>query len=158
MITSGGSSDSSFKLDLRFDYDQASDLLLKSSAVISVTSTQAQMYNPGEYLCGPSGCFPVSDHVTVNHHMSANIPVTLQLTSTSLNLSKRDPQGTGNGQASLAASLFSPMALWIYAGAGIIGAGAVVALVLILRSRSRMGTPAPTPEPLPSAGPTPTGP
>jgi len=158
VITSGGSSDSSFKLDLRFDYDQASDLLLKSSAVISVTSTQAQMYNPGEYLCGPSGCFPVSDHVTVNHHMSANIPVTLQLTSTSLNLSKRDPQGTGNGQASLAASLFSPMALWIYAGAGIIGAGAVVALVLILRSRSRMGTPAPTPEPLPSVGPTPTGP
>jgi hypothetical protein len=156
VVTSGGSSDSNFKLDLRFDYDQASDLLLKSSAVISVTSAQTQLYNPGDYLCGPSGCFPVSDHVTVTHHLSASVPVTLQLKTTSLDLSKRDPPG--NGQASLAASLLSPMALWIYTGAGIVGAGAIVTLALLFRRHSRIRAPAPTPEPLPSASPVPASP
>src|SRR5260370_35730333 len=115
VITAGGSSASSFKLDLRFDYDQASDLLLKSSAVGSVTSAQRQGYNPGDYLCGPSGCFPVSDHVTVNHHMSVTVPVTLLLKSTSLDMSKSAPQGsTGNGQTSPATTLPPAMSLWIY--------------------------------------------
>src|SRR6267143_860346 len=97
VITSGSSSDQSFKLDLRFDYDQSSDLLLRSSATISVASSQTQNYKPGDYLCGPSGCFPVSDPVTVNRHMSATIPITLKLKSTSLDLSKREPPGAGNG-------------------------------------------------------------
>jgi plastocyanin len=157
VITSGGSSDQSFKLDLRFDYDQSSDLLLRSSATISVASSQTQNYKPGDYLCGPSGCFPVSDPVTVNHHMSATIPITLKLKSTSLDLSKRDPPGAGNGQVSPASSLFATMSLWIYTGAGIVGAGAIVALALLFRRRSRMRTPAPAPEPLPSASPTLTG-
>jgi hypothetical protein len=154
VITSGGSSDSSFKLDLRFDYDQASDLLLKSSAVVSATSAQTQLYNPGDNLCGPSGCFPVSDHVTVTHHTSATVPVTLQLKSTSLNLSKRDPQGTGNGQASLAATLFSPMFLWIYTGAGIVAAGAVATVAWLLQRRARIRAPIAQPGPLPGASPT----
>src|SRR5260370_41689130 len=98
VITAGGSSASSFKLDLRFDYDQASDLLLKSSAVVSVTSAQSQGYNPGDYLCGASGCFPVSDHVTVTHHMSATVPVQLQLKSPSLDLAKEVPPVVGNSQ------------------------------------------------------------
>ncbi len=154
MITSGGSSDSSFKLDLRFDYDQASDLLLKSSVVVSVTSAQTQLYNPGNYLCGPSGCFPVSDQVTVTHHMTATVPVTLQLKSTSLGLSKRDPPATGNGLASLASTLFSPIALGIYAGVGIVGAGAAVTATWLLRKRA--GTRAPVAEPGPLLGPSPT--
>src|SRR6266571_402605 len=154
VITSGGSSDSSFKLDLRFDYDQASDLLLKSSAVVSVTSAQTQLYNPGNYLCGPSGCFPVSDQVTVTHHMTATVPVTLQLKSTSLGLSKRDPPATGNGLASLASTLFSPIALGIYAGVGIVGAGAAVTATWLLRKRA--GTRAPVAEPGPLLGPSPT--
>ncbi len=154
VITAGGSSDSSFKLDLKFDYDQASDLLLKSSAVVSVTSTQTQLYKPGDYLCGPSGCFPVSDQVTVTHHMSATVPVTLQLKSTSLALSKRDPQATGNGLASLASTLFSPMALWIYAGVGIVGAGAAVIATWLLRRHT--GTRAPVAKPGPLPGPSPT--
>ena len=158
VITSGGSSDQSFKLDLRFDYDQSSDLLLRSSATISVASSETQNYKPGDYLCGPSGCFPVSDPVTVNRHMSATIPITLKLKSTSLDLSKRDPPGAGNGQVSPASSLFATMSLWIYTGAGIVGAGAVVTLALLFRRRSRMRTPAPAPEPLPSASPTLTGP
>ena len=153
ILGSGGSSDSSFKLDLRFDYDQASDLLLKSSAVVSVTSAQTQLYNPGDYLCGPSGCFPVSDQVTVTHHMTATVPVTLQLKSTSLGLSKRDPPATGNGLASLASTLFSPMALWIYAGVGIVGAGAAVTLTWLLRRRSRIPAPVAQPEPLVGASP-----
>src|SRR2546427_1254181 len=154
ILGSGGSSDSSFKLDLRFDYDQASDLLLKSSAVVSVTSAQTQLYNPGDYLCGPSGCFPVSDQVTVTHHMTATVPVTLQLKSTSLGLSKRDPPATGNGLASLASTLFSPMALWIYAGVGIVGAGAAVTTTWLVRKRA--GTRAPVAEPGPLPGPSPT--
>src|SRR2546428_8237782 len=153
ILGSGGSSDSSFKLDLRFDYDQASDLLLKSSAVVSVTSAQTQLYNPGDYLCGPSGCFPVSDQVTVTHHMTATVPVTLQLKSTSLGLSKRDPPATGNGLASLASTLFSPMALWIYAGVGIVGAGAAVTTTWLLRRRSRIPAPVAQPEPLVGASP-----
>jgi hypothetical protein len=158
VITSGGSSDSSFKLDLRFDYGQASDLLLKSSAVVSVTSAQTQLYNPGDYLCGPSGCFPVSDHVTVTHHTSVSVPVTLQLKSTSLALSKRDPQATGNGLASLASTLFSPMALWIYAGVGIVGAGAAVTATWLLRRHGRMRVPLAQPGPLPDASPSLAGP
>ena len=155
ILGSGGSSDSSFKLDLRFDYDQASDLLLKSSAVVSVKSAQTQLYNPGDYLCGPSGCFPVSDQVTVTHHMTATVPVTLQLKSTSLGLSKRDPPpATGNGLASLASTLFSPMALWMYAGVGIVGAGAAVTATWLLRKRA--GTRAPVAEPGPLPGPSPT--
>src|SRR6266702_1041976 len=151
VITAGGSSDSSFKLDLRFDYDQASDLLLKSSAVVSVTSAQSQGYNPGDYLCGPSGCFPVSDHVTVNHHMSATVPVTLQLKSTSLDMSKRAPLGsTGNGQTSPATTLPPAMSLWFYAGIGIVGAGAVATLTWLLRRHTRMRAPVGQPEPLPS--------
>jgi len=157
VITAGGSSDSSFKLDLRFDYDQASDLLLKSSAVVSVTSAQIQSYKPGDYLCGPSGCFPVSDPVTVSHHMSASIPITLQLKSTSLDLSRRSPQGS-TGQASPATSLPPTMSLWVYAGIGIVGAGAVGTLAWLLRRRTRIGTPAVQPEPVPDASPTLTAP
>ncbi len=159
VITAGGSSDSSFKLDLRFDYDQASDLLLKSSAVVSVTSAQSQGYNPGDYLCGPSGCFPVSDHVTVNHNMSATVPVTLLLKSTSLDMSKRAPQGsTGNGQTSPATTLPPAMSLWIYAGIGIVGVGAVGTLAWLLLRRSRVRAPIAQPGPLPSASPTLTAP
>jgi len=154
VITAGGSSDSSFKLDLRFDYDQTSDLLLKASAVVSVTSAQSQGYNPGDYLCGPSGCFPVSDHVTVNHHMSATVPVTLLLKSTSLDMSKRAPQGsTGNGQTSPATTLPPAMSLWIYGGIGIVGVGAVGTLAWLLRRRARMGAPVGQPEPLPAPSP-----
>src|SRR5438132_6602437 len=153
IVCSGGSIDSSFNLDLRFDYDQASDLLLKSSAVVSVTSAQTQLYNPGDYLCGPSGCFPVSDQVTVTHHMTATVPVTLQLKSTSLGLSKRDPPATGNGLASLASTLFSPMALWIYAGVGIVGAGAAVTTTWLLRKRAGTRAPVAQPEPLVGASP-----
>jgi len=159
VITAGGSSDSSFKLALRFDYDQASDLLLRSSAVVSVTSAQSQGYNPGDYLCGPSGCFPVSDHVTVNHHMSATVPVTLQLKSTSLDMSKRAPQGsTGNGQTSPATTLPPAMSLWIYAGIGIVGAGAVVTAAWLLRRQGRIRTPIGQTEPLPSPSSTVTSP
>ena len=154
IIGSGGSSDSSFKLDLRFDYDQASDLLLKSRAVVSVTSAQTQLYNPGDYLCGPSGCFPVSDHVTVNHHMSAIVQVTLQLKSTSLALSKRDPQPAGSGLSSLASALFSPMALWIYTGVGVVGAGAAVTVAWLLRRRARTRVPLEQPGPLPGGSST----
>jgi hypothetical protein len=162
VVTSGGSSDSSFKLDLRFDYDQASDLLLKSSAVVSVTSAQSQGYNPGDNLCGPSGCFPVSDHVTVNHHMSATLPITLQLKSTSLDLSKRMPAGSlGNGQtstggpgaASGTSTLTPAMSLWIYAGIGILGAGIVGTLAWLLRRRTRFRTPVEQPGPLPGPSP-----
>jgi plastocyanin len=154
VVTSGGSSDSSFKLDLKFDYDQASDLLLKSSAVVSVTSAQVQPYNPGDYLCGPSGCFPVSNAVTVTHHMSASIPVTLQLTTTNLDLSKRDPQGsTGNGQTSPATTLPLTMSLLAYAGIGIVGAGAVGTIAWLLRRRTRIRAPVEQPGPLPGPSP-----
>ena len=159
VITAGGSSDSSFKLDLKFDYDQANDLLLKSSTVVSVTSAQSQGYNPGDYLCGPSGCFPVSDHVRVNHHMTATVPVTLQLKSTSLDMSRRAPQGTtGNGQTSPASTLPPAMSLWIYAGIGILGAGAAVTLTWLLRRHTRVIAPVAQPGPLPEASPTLTAP
>jgi hypothetical protein len=151
VITSGGSSDSSFKLDLRFDYDQASDLLLRSSATVSVASSQTQNYKPGDYLCGPSGCFPVSEPVTVSHHMSATIPITLKLKSTSLDLSKRDPPG--NSQTSLAASLLGTMSLWVYSGVGIVGAGAVVTVTWLLRRRARMRAPVTQPGPIPGPSP-----
>jgi plastocyanin len=164
VITAGGSSDSSFKLDLRFDYDQASDLLLKASVVVSVTSAQSQGYNPGDYLCGPSGCFPVSDHVTVNHHMSATVPVTLQLKSTSLDLAKRSPQGsTGNGQSSggqggsSTSTLPPAMSLWVYTGIGIVGAGVVGSLAWLLRHRGKFTAPVAQPGPLPSPSPAVTG-
>jgi len=152
VITSGGSSDSSSKLDLRFDYDQASDLLLRSSATVSVASSQTQNYKPGDYLCGPSGCFPVSEPVTVSHHMSATIPITLKLKSTSLDLSKRDPPG--NNQTSLAASLLWTMSLWVYSGIGIVGAGAVVTVTWLLRRRARMRAPVTQPGPIPGPSPT----
>src|SRR5438128_2118889 len=135
VITSGGSSDQSFKLDLKFDYDQASDLLLRSSATISVASSQTQNYKPGDYLCGPSGCFPVSDPVTVNHHMSASVPVTLRLTSTNLDLSRRTTAGSiGHGQTSTGGpggtsgttTLPPVTSFWIYAGIGIVRAGVAV--------------------------------
>jgi hypothetical protein len=151
VITSGGSSDSSFKLDLRFDYDRASDLLLRSSATVSVASSQTQNYKPGDYLCGPSGCFPVSEPVTVSHHMSATIPITLKLKSTSLDLSKRDPPG--NSQTSLAASLLGTMSLWVYSGVGIVGAGAVVTVTWLLRRRARMRAPVTQPGPIPGPSP-----
>jgi hypothetical protein len=160
VITSGGSSDSSFKLDLRFDYDQASDLLLKSSTVVSVTSAQIQSYKPGDSLCGPSGCFPVSDPVTVSHHVSASIPVTLQLTSTNLDLSKRTLAGSiGNGQTSTGgttgtSTLPPTMSLLIYAGIGIAGAGIVGTLGWLLRRRTRIRTPVEQPRPLPGPSPT----
>jgi hypothetical protein len=159
----GGSSDSSFKLDLRFDYDQASDLLLRSSAVVSVTSAQTQSYKPGDYLCGPSGCFPVSVPVTVSHHMSARVPVTLQLASTNLDLSKRTPAGSiGNGQTSTGgpggtsgtSTLPPAMSLWIYAGIGIAGIGIVGTLAWLLRRRIRIRTPVGQPGPLPGPSPT----
>jgi plastocyanin len=163
----GGSSDSSFKLDLRFDYDQASDLLLKSSAVVSVTSAQTQSYKPGDYLCGPSGCFPVSDPVTVSHHMSATVPVTLQLASTNLDLSRRTPTGSiGNGQTSTGgpggtsgtSTLPPAMSLLIYAGVGVVGAGIVGTLAWLLRRRSRIRVPLAQPGPLPDASPSLAGP
>jgi hypothetical protein len=163
----GGSSDSSFKLDLRFDYDQASDLLLKSSAVVSVTSAQTQSYKPGDYLCGPSGCFPVSVPVTVSHHMSATVPVTLQLASTNLDLSRRTPTGSiGNGQTSTGgpggtsgtSTLPPAMSLLIYAGVGVVGAGIVGTLAWLLRRRSRIRVPLAQPGPLPDASPSLAGP
>jgi hypothetical protein len=162
IIGSGGSSDSSFKLDLRFDYDQASDLLLRSSAVVSVASAQTQSYKPGDYLCGSSGCFPVSVPVTVSHHMSASVPVTLQLTSTNLDLSKRTPAGSiGNGQTSTGgpggtsgtSTLPSAMSLLIYSGIGIAGAGIVGTLAWLLRRRTRFRTPVEQPGPLPGPSP-----
>ena len=160
VITAGGSSDSSFKLDLRFDYDQASDLLLKSSAVVSVTSAQSQGYNPGDYLCGPSGCFPVSDHVTVNHHMSATLPLALKLTTTNLDMSKRSSHGsTGSGQTSTGggtspSSLLPPgMSISVYAGIGIAGAAAAVGLAWLLRRHSRIPAPVAQPEPVASTSP-----
>ena len=151
VITSGGSSDSSFKLDLRFDYDQASDLLLRSSAVVSVRSSQTQNYNPGDYLCGPSGCFPVSDKVIVTHHMTASIPVTLKLTSTSLDLSRRAPQGPTGGRPLSSPTLTPTISVWVYTAIGIIGAGAAVTLTWLLRRRSRIPTPVAQPEPLAGA-------
>src|SRR5260370_29533686 len=155
VITAGGSSDSSLKLDIGFDYDQRSDLLLKLSAVVSVTSAKSQGYNPGDYLCGPSGCFPVSDHVTVNHHMSATVPVTLLLKSTSLDMSKRAPQGsTGNGQTSPATTPPPAMSLWIYGGIGVVGVGAVGTLAWLLRRRARIRAPIAQPGPLPGPSPT----
>jgi len=159
----GGSSDISFKLDLRFDYDQASDLLLRSSAVTSIKSTQTQAYNPGDTLCGESGCFPVSNTVTVTHHMDASIPVTLRLTSTNLDPSKRTAQGTiGNGQTSTGGpggtsgttTLPPVTSLWVYAGIGIVGVGAAVTLSWLLRRRGRMRAPMQQPEPLTGASPT----
>jgi hypothetical protein len=163
VITAGGSSDSSFKLDLRFDYDQASDLLLKSSAVVSVMSAQIQSYQPGNYLCGPSGCFPVSESVTVSHHMSATVPVTLQLASWNLDLSKRMPGvSAGNGQTSTGgpggtsgtSTLPAAMSLLIYAGVGVVAAGVVGTLAWLLRRRSRMRAPIAQPGPLPGPSPT----
>jgi len=160
IITAGGSSDSNFKLDLRFDYDQASDLLLKSSTVVSVTSAQSQGYNPGDYLCGPSGCFPISDHVTVSHYMSATVPITLQLASTTnLDLTRRMPAGSiGNGQTSSGgpsgtSTLPPAMSLWIYAGIGIAGVGVAGTLAWLIRRRARMRTPVAQPGPLPAASP-----
>jgi hypothetical protein len=160
VITSGGSSDSSFKLDLRFDYDQASDLLLRSSATVSVASSQVQNYKPGEYLCGPSGCFPVSDPVTVSHHMSVTLPVTLKLTTTNLDLSLRSTHGsTGTGQPSTGGgtsptSLLPPgMSIWVYAGIGIAGAAAAVTLAWLLRRHSRIPAPVAQPESLTSTSP-----
>ncbi len=160
IITAGGSSDSNFKLDLRFDYDQASDLLLKSSTVVSVTSAQSQGYNPGDYLCGPSGCFPISDHVTVSHYMSATVPITLQLTSTTnLDLTRRMPAGSiGNGQTSSGGPSGTPtlppaMSLWIYAGIGIALVGVAGTLAWLLRRRAGMRTPVAQPGPLPAASP-----
>jgi plastocyanin len=163
VITSGGSSDASFKLDLRFDYDQASDLLLRSSTTVSVQSSSTQNYKPGAYLCGPSGCFPVSDPVTVSHHMSTTIPITLQLTSTNLDMSKRTHAGsTGTGQTSTGGpggsegvSILPPaMALWIYAGIGVVGVGIVATLAWLLRRRARVGAPmvqtGPPPDPSPA--------
>lgn len=166
IITSGGSSDSSFKLDIRLDYDQASDLLVKSSAVISTASSQTQNYKPGDYLCGPSGCFPVSDQVTVNHHMTATIPLTLQLTSTNLDLSKRmSAASNGNGHAatggsgdtSPATTLPSAMSLMVYAGIGIAGTAVVGTAAWLLRRRSKTRAPLSQPSSLPSPGPTVTG-
>gem|GEM_PF-3076632 len=166
VITSGGSTDSSFKLDLRFDFDKTSDLLLRSSATISVASSQTQNYKPGDYLCGPSGCFPVSNPVTVNHHMSATLPVTLQLASTNLDMSKRSHAGTtGNGQPSTGGSsgtsgsstLLPAMSLWIYAGIGILTAGALVSAAWLLRRRGRMRTTLRQPGSVPAASPTLTG-
>jgi plastocyanin len=163
----GGSSDASFKLSLRFDYDQASDLLLHSSAVISVKSTQTQAYKPGDTICGASGCFPVSDIVTVTHHMSASVPVTLQLTSTNLDLSKRAaPGATGSRQTSTGSpggtsgtqTLPSVASLWVYAGIGIAGAAAAVTAGWLLRRRGRMRAPVPQREPLLGASPTLTSP
>ena len=163
IVGPGFSSDSSFKLDLKFDYDQASDLLLKSSAVVSVMSAQTQSYKPGDYLCGPSGCFPVSDPVTVSHHMSATVPVTLKLTSTNLDLSKRMPGvSTGNGQTSTGgpggipgtSTLPPAMSLLIYAGVGVVGVGIVGTLAWLLRRRSRIRVPLAQPGPLPDASPT----
>ncbi len=163
VITSGGSSDQSFKLDLKFDYDQASDLLLRSSATISVASSQTQNYKPGDYLCGPSGCFPVSDPVTVSHHMSASVPVTLRLTSTNLDLSRRTAAGSiGHGQTSTGGpggtsgttTLPPVTSFWIYAGIGMVGAGVAVTLGWLLRRRGRMRAPIPQPEPLAGASPT----
>ena len=163
----GGSTDSHFKLDLRFDYDQASDLLLRSNAVVSVQSTQIQNYNPGDFLSGPSGYFPVSDPVTVTHHMDASIPVALQLKSTNLDLSKRTPAGSiGNGQTSTGgtggssgtSSLPPAISLWIYAGIGIAGAGVVGTLAWLVRRRSRIRAPMEQPGPLPGASPLVTGP
>jgi plastocyanin len=159
----GGSSDSSFRLDLRFDYDQASDLLLRASAVISIQSSQTQMYSPGQYLCGASGCFPVSVPVTVTRQMSANIPVTLQLTSTNLDLSRRMPTGSiGNGQTSTGgpggtsgtSTLPPASSLWIYAGVGIAGAGVVGTLAWLLRRGTRIRAPVAQPGPLPGPSPT----
>jgi hypothetical protein len=160
VITAGGSSDQSFKLDLKFVYDQASDLLLRSSATISVASSQTQAYKPGDYLCGPSGCFPVSDPVTVNHHMSASIPITLKLTTTNLDLSMRSVhRSTGAGQtstgggASPTSLLPSGMTIWVYAGIGIGGAAAAVTLAWLLRRRSRIPAPVAQPELLTSTSP-----
>jgi plastocyanin len=155
VITAGGSTDSTFKLDLRFDYGEASDLLLRASAVVSVTSAQSQGYNPGNYLCGPSGCFPVSDHVTVNHHMSATVPITLQLKSTNLDLSMRSPQSpTGNGKVSPTSTQPPTMSPWIYVGVGVtIGAGVVGALGWLLRRRMKIRAPVTQPGPLPSPSP-----
>ena len=163
----GGSTDSHLKLDLRFDYDQASDLLLHSSAVVSAQSTQIQNYNPGDFLSGPSGYFPVSDSITVTHHMDASIPVTLQLKSTNLDLSKRTPAGSiGNGQTSTGgpggssgtSSLPPSISLWIYAGIGIASAGVVGTLAWLLRRRARGRAPMTQPRPLPGASPMVTGP
>ena len=159
----GGSSDASLRLDLRFDYDQASDLLLRSSAVISIATSQVQNYSPGDYLCGPSGCFPVSVPVTVSHHMSATVPVTLQLTSTNLDLSRRMPAGPiGNGQTSTgspsgASTLPPAMSLWIYAGIGIMAAGVVGTLAWLLSRRARIKAPMAQPGPLPGPSPAVTG-
>src|SRR5438093_12812012 len=163
VITSVGSSDQSFKLDLKLDYDQASDLLLRSSATISVASSQTQNSKPGDYLCGPSGCFPVSDPVTVSHHMSASVPVTLRLTSTNLDLSRRTAAGSiGHGQTSTGGpggtsgttTLPRVTSFWIYAGIGIVGAGVAVTLRWLLRRSGRMRAPVPQLEPLAGASPT----
>ena len=113
-------------------------------------------------LCGPSGCFPVSDHVTVNHHMSATVPVSLLLKSTSLDLSKRTPAGQiGNGQTSTGGSggtsgaqtLPSARFLWVYAGLGLVGVGVVGTLAWLLRRRARIGAPIVQPGPLPAPSP-----
>jgi plastocyanin len=156
VITAGGSSDSTFKLDLRFDYDQLSDLLLKASAVVYVTSAQSQGYSPGNYLCGPSGCFPVSDQVTVNHHMSATLPITLQLKSTNLDMTNRSPQApTGNGKVSPTSTQPSTMSPWVYVGLGVaVGAGVVGSLGWLLRRRMRIAAPVTQPGPLPNPSPT----
>jgi plastocyanin len=165
VITTGGSSNSNFRLDLRFDFDQMSDILLKSSAVVSVTSAQSQGYKPGDYLCGASGCFPVSDFVTVDHHMSATVPITLQLQSTNFDLSKRMPGvATGNGQTtpgpagtSGTSTLFPPMSLWMYIGIGVVGAGVVAATAWLLRRGSGIRQSPGKPETFPSAAPPVTG-
>ena len=95
--------------------------------------------------------------------MSASVPVTLQLTSTNLDLSRRTAAGSiGHGQTSTGGpggtsgttTLPPVTSFWIYAGIGTVGAGVAVTLGWLLRRRGRMRAPVPQLEPLAGASPT----
>lgn len=93
----------SVDISLRFDFDQKSDLLLKSVFLVQVFATVVTTYEPGQTLCGIGGCRTVSgsERVIVTQEMTASASLMLQLDDTNIPPDQRThAQSTGTQSGS----------------------------------------------------------
>lgn len=148
---SPASANATSKLSLQFDYDQASDILLKSLGLITFSVSTGTPTNPGSCLYASGSCVDAPVAVVVTRQVSVTVSLSMQLSSTNVPSSSRSFAAEGSSPLS------SP---WASFGIGIgVAAAAAVAVVGTRALLARRGAkPAAPAEASPATPPTPPSP
>lgn len=145
---SPASANATSKLSLQFDYDQSSDILLKSIGLITFSVSTGTPTNPGSCLYASGRCVDAPVAVMVTRQVLITVSLSMQLSSTNVPSSSRSFAAEGSSPLS------SP---WASFGIGIgVAAAAAVAVIGTRALIARRGVkPATSAEASPATPPTP---